>query len=541
MPNSANQQRQLAALQSKQQKTQADLSQIAALERKLANKLTFNPQQPLPQRARPQQRRKVNRLVTPPTPKRDGTENMMTPLSYQRELLSNKSRIGSTAEGRAWYHQAVHPPSAPDAAFAGLPDFSTQPRATPQFVTTFDVGWDDTLFATAPTSPVDFSIWMAIPDIPEIASMYFLRDLKNGTDSMLRFIRTSTMTGNNSSTAVFNTFNGLADLGYSMARMTSSSITGIYAGTTLNDAGMVYCASISPQLSRQSFPAIQQFVPGGTNNTSTPPTFTGTPNILGAENGWDVSLYTVPLTSKGLVQADPAHYRGRAREGIFAVQKFDKSLLGYDYTECGSGDAHTISAQTGGTVSILSVENTLAMIIADTFGQDDIKTNLFGPVEPVSQVKLPSASFNTNLPNTNTVAYMTSGVTPHSGMSWTVIRIEGLSIANAERFSFERRITLDAQVPYNSNLQPYIRLVPPWDEMAVKAVMMFQREMPSGMPANCNGFMDWVRGIFSFLNKNSKPITDVVKMLPIPGAAIAADIAQNILPTVDGLLSGSSV
>jgi len=368
---------------------------------------------------------------------------------------------------------------------------------------------------------------MAIPEIPEMASFYFLHDVKNDAESNIRVIRTSTMGGILYTT--HNTFNGLQDLGFSMTRMTTSSVTGIYSGTTLGDAGVIYAASISPILDQQSFACIQT-IPGVAAGVAVP---TITPAV---ENSWEASLAVLPRSPTTIVQRDPLHYKGRAREGVFAVQKFDESLMGYKYTACGSGRVNLPATAAPPT---FSVDHVFGVTVNDTATSTDIGVNLV-KFAPAYQVIIPSGQA-VNLPHTNTVNYLHGGITPHSGMAWTIIRIDGLSIDQGESFTFERRITLDSQVPANSAMVPFLKTVPDWDEVAIKAVMHGQRIMPSGMPSSCNGFMDWIRSAFSFLNKNRKSITDVVKILPIPGAAIAADIADNVIPTVNGMLSGSTV
>jgi len=380
------------------------------------------------------------------------------------------------------------------------------------------------MFPSPGTSPTTFDIFLVVPDVPEVAAAYYLYDVVNDLRSSWRYIRTSTMNGQFNAT--YNTFTGLQDLGYSMARITSSSITGIYSGTTLGDAGVVYAISVSPIIEHRNIA-----------NTQTIPTTVGTTAFTPiAEDDWDINLAIVPAGPEVMVQRDPAHYKGRAREGIFAVQRFDESLMGYDYSPTGSGQVNLIPPT--GTTTSFGVDTAMAIVAGDTATAVNITA-----IRPLitSQQLTPPSGVNSNLPSNTLLTGLMTGVTHHSGMAWSVIRITGLSIAQAESFSFERRITLDAQVPSNSNLTPFIKAVPDWDEMAIKAVMHIQRSMPSGMPAMCNGFMDWVRGIFSFLNKNSRSITNVVKALPIPGAAVAADIAENVLPTIDAALSGGTV
>lgn len=528
MPNTVNQQRQLAALQSKQNKTQEDLAQITGLERKLATKLSLAPR---PQRQNNPVRRKkvgVRALQAPQSQpsrpaQRDGLENQLTPFDYKRMLMSIDQR-GSTGPGRAWAHLALHPPSAPPADFAGLPDYTTQPRVTPQFVTDFDVKWDASIFPSPGSNPVTYGVYMAVPDVPEIAACYYLADEVNNLRSDIRYIRTSTMTAVQNST--YHTYTGMQDLGYSMARITSSSITGIYTGTTLGDAGTIYTASISPIIERRSIA-----------NTQTIPTTVGTTAFTPiAEDDWDLSIAILPASVAALVQRDPAHYKNRAREGTFAVQKFDESLLGYAYSSCGSGQVNLIPPT--GTTTSFGVDSSMAVVWDDTA----TSVNIVSVPELISGQRItPPSGVTSNLPTNALLSGLMTGVTAHSGMSWTLVYAVGLSIEQGESFSFSRRITVDGQVPSNSNLVPFIKSVPDWDEVAIKAVMHVQRAMPSGMPASCNGFMDWVRGIFGFLNKNSRPILDVVKMLPIPGASIAADVAENVIPMVDSALSGSSI
>lgn len=521
MPSTVNQQRQLAALQGKQNKTPQDQQQIAALEKKLAAKPPVRSQAARGPRVRNKRAQPAQLPRTVPD-QRDGFGGMMTSASYKDYLLK-MDRTGETPAGRAWHHLAMHPPSAPLAEFAGLPDYTSQPRVTPQFRTEWNVAWDATMFASAPSDPTTFDIWMAIPDVPEVAAVYMLHDVKNGNYSNLKYVRTSTF--DTVMDSVYHVYPGLQDLGYSMARITSSSCTAIYSGTTLGDAGVVWCASLSPIVEHTNIAMVGQ-LPAGLPTATTPTT----------DNDWDIDFGIVPLTAKALVQRDPAHYKGRAREGVFAVQKFDKSLMGYDYSDAGSGAV--LGLPRVGTTTVFSVPNCMAVIPNDVVVNADVAlARLIISGDRIT----PPSGVNSNLPTNDMVGTLMSGVSHHSGMAWTVIRVDGLSIAQAESFAFTRTITIDAQVPSNSTLTPYLRAVPDWDDVAIRAVMHGQRIMPSGFPSNCNGFMDWVRGIFGFLNKNSRPILDVVKALPIPGAAVAADIAENVIPTVNGMLSGSTV
>lgn len=505
-----NRRKELAILQAKPEKSEAEMQAIASLQAKLAKASTGPPKS-----AKAKQVKAAVRIRNPQN--NQGTGAMLTPASYKSMLMANPSRVATTGPGRAYYHKAIHPPSAPDADFAGLPDYTSQPRVTPEYTTNVDLKWDATMFPSAPSSPDSFDIQIFVPDIPEIALLYRLKDVKNSKYSDVRVVRTSPFESPvDEDSAPYNSFGAMGDSDFSMGRITTSSVTGIYSGTTLGDAGMVYAASISPQLTVVDYAALEP-VPSATAIPQTLP-------------GWHVAEYLVPQTTKALMQVDPMHYRGRARAGVFAVQKFDESLMGYRYSRAGTGEVHLDA-----THKIFSIEDVMAIIFSDTGDLDSASKASF---TSDSRIAVPDGwSYNPNL----TSAAMHGGITQHSGMAWTVIFIEGLSIAQAESFAFERRITMDLQIPAVSPMAALIKAVPEWDEQAIKSVMKFQRLMPSGMPSDCNGFMDWVRGIFSFLNKNKKPILDVVKVLPIPGAGIAADIAENVLPTVDGLLSGSTI
>lgn len=505
--------KQVAALESKQNKSPNEVEQLSNLLKKQAVVASQGPKQRSPMR--PVVQAKPRRFQAFPGAFVPGGQ--LTPQMYKSLLMENGKRCASTAPGEAFYHKALHPPSAIEAPFAGLPDFTSQPRAVPNFTTNAKIVWDAGMFATAPDAPTTFGIRMYVPDIPEIAFFYRLIDEKNDATSKIRVVRTSTM--DTTLDADFNTFNALENLGFSSARVTTSSVTGVYGGTTLGDAGVVYAGSFTPNY---------RCIMAGTNS---PITTVG--NVIGS-GATTVHKYDCLAGIKAMMQADPQHGRGRARDGFFCVQKFDESLMGYQYSD--SGDGNWYATNPAGTNIYFG--DVLELTFSDSINANE---GLLSSVVFTTDSAIKVKSGYTIGSNLVSAAQWHGGVTQHSGMAWTGVFIDGLSISQNEYFAIERIMTIDAQVPFNSVMTPFTRQVPDWDELAIKSVMKFHRMMPSYMPADCNGFMDWVRGIFGWLGKNGRPLIDVVKALPIPGAAVAGDIAENVIPMINGALSGSSV
>lgn len=424
--------------------------------------------------------------------------------------LSTDARMGSTSAGRAWALKASHPPSNPKD-YQGLPDFATASRNSPEYRTTFDINYDITMFTTAP-SPISptYSVQICMPDIPEVAFMYRVRDDQSGVWSNVRVVRTTTL-DIPAAGATDNRKISMLGQGYSKYRGAACSITAILNAPGLADQGMVYVGQLTPEM-RHSEETIGKI--------ATPATSAAVSPVVSV----DEFNFVYPPDEKTLIQACPSYYKEKAKCGAFAVQKFNESLMAPIFHPC--GDDSVSSVIDAGASSIGSPNTFMTVAFSNSQEPEEATLALF----TVDSRWVPPSGTISAVPAG--AAGMHPSVSEPTGMSSVVIFFIGISNGtgtSAATISTVVNQSLDAYVPQNSGLVIYSHRAPMWDEQAIRFVAMLHQILNDGLPADANGFLDFLRSAFSWLKGSGKPVVDIVKALPIPGGALAGTIIDTAI------------
>jgi len=522
MPNLNNQKQTLARLQAKAAKTEADMRQIAGLERNIAQKET----QPRVSRS--------SRRVSAVRPSNSGSKvktnsSAMSASEYLRTAVD--SFKASTAAGKAWGTAVLHPPSPVSSDYNGLPDASSAPRIVPRLETSTTINWDTSMFTTAPTTTTTYSVQLLAPDIPEIAFMYRLRDDNSGDWSGVRVVRNAITNDpvNTDAGANTNAHYGLAAYGASSYRIAASSITAAFSGPDLANQGECYSGQIVPVC-----------VP--LNYASNVPT-TATPGPVQSSNSSYGTMFVVPDTPQALVQRDPASMTGPAKLGCFQPLKFEAPLQGYQFVEAEPGDVWPSNVQEGsadgplctsGLIRLDFRDDDFGMAETDTHWNFDDSSRLTTPAGKTWQFARPAV-----------VKTYASCFSRHAGMMWGVTFFTGLTIGasgvGAASFQVTRYTYLDVQSSATGLISAMAHSPPLYDDVALRSIVRLHQVLPSAYPAACNGFFDWIKKAFSWLSGNRGVVKDVISLLPIPGASVAGDLVEAGLPTVNALVNGGGL
>lgn len=442
----------------------------------------------------------------------------MSVSEYHKALMED-SRMGTTEEGRAWALKAVHPPSSPNQAYAGLPDYSTTARLIPSYRTKKEIGYDGNMWATPPDPlPSTYSIQIICPDIPEIAFMYRLFNESKPSDgwSRLRVVRTSLF--DNYSDPNYTLFQPLGGVGISKSRVVASSITGEFIASSLVNQGVLYVGQIVPFSHIETSANVANNLPVTSEvlQTATSPFF----------------QVFLPESETQLIQVCPKFYTGRAKDGFFCPAKFTSSLMSLPFVDTSLAGVSVISPAGGDRY--WSAEGILVTTFSDPPPLDNAPPPT--PYTPDSASTTPGGQDNwiNGLGAGELHGHVSWNET---SMTWPVIFAKGLAGPGANSsssFSVSCYKSLDCFVPNNGQLAAFTHDPPMWDEVAIKYVASMHQMMPDGYPSVANGFFDWVRNAIGWLANKATPI--VHALAPVPGLGEVLGAGHDLIKTVDNIL-----
>lgn len=408
------------------------------------------------------------------------------------ERDNTRMMLGTTATGRDWSISALHP--CGNQLSPGLPDTISAAVATPDYRGEYEISYDTTMWATAPTTAGSWGIQVVNPPIPEIASIYRLHDSSGQGWSGWRVLRTPGFelpSGTYTGATIGKT---LATMGYSKWRAINRGTTYELDASALNDQGRITSGQLSFLVREEDFANVTVNAAGTTGN-----------RIAGSDTDVKVVKLIVPDSPEFLVANCPGVYQEKAKHGAYVVHKFDTPLNGYQFSTTGdpSSFAHTDHGISGATASSVTQTNTrvsgsrTALTVhatdTDVDDEDDPDTFVSGsnsvPYNPAGTPSLP-APFGYNY------GQLHPFISSPSGMQTSVTFIMGLPKTNPSNLRVKTRQGFECMSKGGAAISPFIHPAPTRDEIALDRVAAIMQKMNDAYPEKCNmfgGIMEIVR------------------------------------------------
>jgi len=427
-----------------------------------------------------------------------------------------KANLGSTTDGQNWAMCALDPCGCVNEV-AGLPDTICASTAVPGYRAESNIGWDTSMFSSAPTAPTTYTIQLIVPPIPEISFMYRLRNDADGTWSNTRVVR---LPGFALATTADQNGTTLRSIGYSKYRF-------IGKGTTIE----LNAADIANQgriISGQLESSVSTFESGSNVGP-----LSATVLDLRSGGNYQRTQMNFPNSSQYLVSSCPKSYQAEAKQGAYVVSRFCDPLKGYQFHRSGGFTAETSSAPLGGSSQSIPASY-LTIEYSDTpEGSEDISLASFTT----------DSRWNTTAGTLPTTGDNSSGMHPYisqpSGILTSVTFIEGLVVGSSitgATIRVKTREYLECISGGSAAIAPFVKASPMYDDVAITSVVKVSQLGMDAYPASYNGMGDILGSIWSAIKTFGKPLLSAAEYIPGFGTGAkwinsGIDLADTLIPS----------
>jgi len=444
--------------------------------------------------------------------------------------------LGDTVAGRNWATQALHPCGAGYIA-DGLPDTQCASVATPAYRSESQIGFDTTMFTTAPTGSTLYDIQIVSIPVPEIDYIYRLRDVKSATFSNWRVVRTPGYDLPTKTTGTNPPLNGitLLTVGYSEYRIIGKGHTFELNASAIANQGRVISGQFNGIAAQSAVTAAMT-----ANTVATTPVALGKASVAVIEE----TSIRVPATPQFLVMNCPNVYQEEAKQGAYVVVKFTAPLKGFQFAQCREPDftANVGNETEDGTTASTFYPSTALTITATDLPGTDPSTN--------DVVFTDDSSWNGRYTaTTGGFTYPVSGPFWHpyisrpDGVMTSVTFFQGLIVGDGTTpgatVRVKTRLNLECQTFGGPAVGPFIHPSPIYDDVAITQVAKISQCAPDAYPASYNGFGDVFGSVWNWMKKLGKPVLTGMSMIPGVGSLAQAGLAG--MELADQFLGGMPV